>query len=217
MIKLKDAQITDGLPGWLGDEANVKALSYAISRQMKQVLAYSDAAKVYADVMKCSEAVLDILAFEIQIPKYKDSYSIDVKRRMVLNGLTFWVRMGTTGAIEDLCSDIFQNATVTEWFDYDGEPGHFRITTDNFRLTNDDVKEFHKVINAVKRLSAHLDEIELVLGPDPMTQYVTFGVSTCTEMELDCGRLDIKYSDAMHQSEANDVFQWDNIYLEVEK
>lgn len=217
MIKLKEAQITDSLPSWLSDETNVKALSYAVSRQMKKVLAYSDAAKVYANVMKCSSAVLDMLAFEIQIPKYKDSYSLDIKRRMVLNGLVYWSRMGTVGAMEDLCSDIFSNAVMTEWFDYDGEPGHFRITTDNIRITDDDVKEFHKVINTVKRLSAHLDEIELVIGPDAMRQGVTFGTSTYTEMTLECGRIDVKYADAMRQGETNKLFQWENINLEVEK
>lgn len=217
MIKLEDAKITDGLPEWLGGDVRVQALAYAINRQTRRLLAYSDRAKVYADVMKCSHAVLDMLAFELQIPRYKDSYTIDIKRRMVLNGLSYWLRMGTVGAMEDLCSDIFSNAEVTEWFDYDGEPGHFRITTNNVRITNEDVKEFHKVINTVKRLSAHLDEIELVLGPDPMQQLITFGTSTSTEITLDCGKIKIKYADAMRQGETNKLFQWENISLEVEK
>ena len=217
MIKLEDAKITDGLPEWLGDDVRVQALAYAINRQTRRLLIYSDRAKVYADVMKCSHAVLDMLAFELQIPRYKDSYSIDIKRRMVLNGLSYWLRMGTVGAMEDLCSDIFSNAEVTEWFDYDGEPGHFRVTTDNARITDADVKDFYKVINTVKRLSAHLDEIELVLGPEPMRQGVTFGTSTSTEISLICGKIDVKYADAMRQGVTNKLFQWENIDLEVEK
>lgn len=201
MISLKDAKITDSLPEHLSEQPTVQAMSYAINRQMKKLLAYSDAAKVYAGIMKCNDAVLDILAFELQIPKYKDSYPLTTKRRMVLNGLVYWSRMGTVGAMEDLCSDIFSNATLTEWFDYDGEPGHFRITTDNIRITDDDVKEFHKVINTVKRLSAHLDEIELVMGPDAMRQTETFGISTFTEITLECGKIEVKYADAMRQTE----------------
>lgn len=216
MIRLKESQITDSLPSWLSNETNVKALSYAASRQMKKVLAYSDAAKVYADVMKCTHAVLDMLAFELQIPKYKDSYSLDTKRRMVLNGLVYWLRMGTAGALEDLCSDIFSNAVMTEWFDYDGEPGHFRITTDNRRITDNDIREFHKVINTVKRLSAHLDAVEIILDLDGMQQGMTFGTSTYTEMTLECGKIEVKY-DAMRQGVTHKLFQWENINLEVEK
>lgn len=216
MIRLKEAQITDSLPSWLSNETNVKALSYAASRQMKKVLAYSDAAKVYADVMKCTHAVLDMLAFELQIPKYKDSYSLDTKRRMVLNGLVYWLRMGTAGALEDLCSDIFLNAVMTEWFDYDGEPGHFRITTNNRRITDNDVREFHKVINTVKRLSAHLDAVEIILDLDSMQEGMTFGTSTYTEMTLECGKIEVKY-DAMRQGVTHKLFQWENINLEVEK
>lgn len=216
MISLKESQITDSLPSWLSNETNVKALSYAASRQMKKVLAYSDAAKVYADVMKCTHAVLDMLAFELQIPKYKDSYSLDTKRRMVLNGLVYWLRMGTAGALEDLCSDIFSNAVMTEWFDYDGEPGHFRITTNNRRITDNDVREFHKVINTVKRLSAHLDAVEIILDLDSMQEGMTFGTSTYTEMTLECGKIEVKY-DAMRQGVTHKLFQWENINLEVEK
>lgn len=216
MIRLKEAQITDSLPSWLSNETNVNALSYAASRQMKKVLAYSDAAKVYADVMKCTHAVLDMLAFELQIPKYKDSYSLDTKRRMVLNGLVYWLRMGTAGALEDLCSDIFSNAVMTEWFDYDGEPGHFRITTNNRRITDNDVREFHKVINTVKRLSAHLDAVEIILDLDSMQEGMTFGTSTYTEMTLECGKIEVKY-DAMRQGVTHKLFQWENINLEVEK
>lgn len=216
MIRLKESQITDSLPSWLSNETNVKALSYAASRQMKKVLAYSDAAKVYADVMKCTHAVLDMLAFELQIPKYKDSYPLDTKRRMVLNGLVYWLRMGTAGALEDLCSDIFSNAVMTEWFDYDGEPGHFRITTNNRRITDNDVREFHKVINTVKRLSAHLDAVEIILDLDSMQEGMTFGTSTYTEMTLECGKIEVKY-DAMRQGVTHKLFQWENINLEVEK
>lgn len=181
MIELKEAQITDSLPSWLSDETNVKALSYAASRQMKKLLAYSDAAKVYADVMKCSHAVLDILAFELQIPMYKDSYPLDTKRRMVLNGLVYWLRMGTVGAMEDLLSDVFSDAVIKEWFNYGGEAGHFMIDLGGYRVTQADVDKFIKNLDTFKRLSAHLDmlriKLEMKLSGDDRLRYGVVPIS----------------------------------------
>lgn len=159
MIKLQDALITQGLPDHISEEAHVKALAYAINRQIKKVLAYADKARIYSSLEMCSEASLDMIAFELKIPSYKDSLPIETKRRMVQNGYIYWCTMGTVEAVERLCSDIFGNAEITEWFDYGGEPGYFRITVKNALFTPEDTQYFKEAINSVKRLAAWLDKL----------------------------------------------------------
>ena len=165
MIKLKDALITDSLPDFLKEEPRVRALAYAINKQARYLILKQDAARVYSGIEICSERVLDVFAYELKIPQYKDTFSIDIKRRMVANGLIYWSTLGTVGALEQLCSDIFEDATVEEWFDYDGEPCHFKIVTENYKLTNADIAEFKSCVNAVKRLTAHMDDF-IVKFPD---------------------------------------------------
>lgn len=165
MIKLKDALITDSLPDFLKEEPRVRALAYAINKQARYLILKQDAARVYSGIEICSERVLDVFAYELKIPQYKDTFSIDIKRRMVANGLIYWSTLGTVGALEQLCSDIFEDARVEEWFDYDGEPCHFKIVTENYKLTEADIAEFKSCINAVKRLTAHMDDF-IVKFPD---------------------------------------------------
>ena len=165
MIKLKDALITDSLRDFLKEEPRVRALAYAINKQARYLILKQDAARVYSGIEICSERVLDVFAYELKIPQYKDTFSIDIKRRMVANGLIYWSTLGTVGALEQLCSDIFEDARVEEWFDYDGEPCHFKIVTENYKLTEADIAEFKSCINAVKRLTAHMDDF-IVKFPD---------------------------------------------------
>lgn len=164
MIKLKDSLITDGLPDCISDEPRTQALAYAINRQLRKVLTYSDEARVYDGFRECPEVALDMIANELKIPLYKDAYDIETKRKMVANSFLYWCRMGTVYAMEQLCTDLFKDAKVTEWFDYDGEPGHFRIEVEGFKVTQADVNKFVKDLRRIKRLSAHLDSLGIKLN-----------------------------------------------------
>lgn len=164
MIKLKDSLITDGLPDCISDEPRTQALAYAINRQLRKVLTYSDEARVYDGFRECPEVALDMIANELKIPLYKDAYDIETKRKMVANSFLYWCRMGTVYAMEQLCTDLFKDAKVTEWFDYDGEPGHFRIEVEGFKVTQADVNKFIKDLRRIKRLSAHLDSLGIKMN-----------------------------------------------------
>lgn len=164
MIKLKDSLITDGLPDCISDEPRTQALAYAINRQLRKVLTYSDEARVYDGFRECPEVALDMIANELKIPLYKDAYDIETKRKMVANSFLYWCRMGTVYAMEQLCTDLFKDAKVTEWFDYNGEPGHFRIEVEGFKVTQADVNKFIKDLRRIKRLSAHLDSLGIKMN-----------------------------------------------------
>ena len=200
MIKLKDAMITDSLPDFLKEEPRVRALAYAINKQARYLILKQDAARVYSGIEICSERVLDVFAYELKIPQYKDTFSIDIKRRMVANGLIYWSTLGTVGALEQLCSDIFEDATVEEWFDYDGEPCHFKIVTENYKLTNADIAEFKSCVNAVKRLTAHMDDF-IVKFPDvELNLLVGLPNSNIQDIALNGDeRVTINYRDTMRE------------------
>jgi hypothetical protein len=73
---------------------------------------------------------------------------------------------------------IFETGYIKEWFDYGGEPYHFKAYTTNPAITQDDVVEFTRVLSTVKRLSAWLDEIILDLATEAMDFYIGFWVQT---------------------------------------
>ena len=201
MIDLKDALITDGLPEHLAVSPRMQALAYTVNKQVKRMLDYSDHARVYSGLLDgCSEKALDILALELKIPQYKDSFPVEIKRKMVAHGFVYWCYMGTASAVENLCKDMLGNRTnVLEWFDYNGNPGLFKVETWTWQLTQEDVKNLYNGIEKVKRLAAHLEEI-IVWFPD-LDINITHLLDGDNEQDI---RLDgdeeaqVKYSDIMH-------------------
>lgn len=163
MIKLRDAAITNGLPDVVAKEAWCIALGYAIRRQIRKILYYADLAHTYSAVDLLPDGLLDILAAELRTPQYLESYPLETKRSMVKGTLAYYATAGTKAALEAVCQDIFGSAEALEWYEYGGMPGYFRIQTDNPNVTDENVREFIAVAECVKRLSAWLDGIELVL------------------------------------------------------
>lgn len=178
MIDLRSSNFTSILPENIASQKEVQAIAYALGRQITSICAYADNARVYAAVSQIPENVLDVLAAELRTPAYDENYSISVKRTLVEGTLTFYMKMGTPYAVNRIIEAIFETGYIKEWYDYDGEPYHFKAYTTNPAITQDDVAEFTRVLTTVKRLSAWLDEIILDLSTEAMNFYIGMWVQT---------------------------------------
>lgn len=178
MIKLRNGKFTDIAPHNIATQPEAQAIAYAIGKQIAKICTYADRARVYAAIDKLPEAALDALAVELRAPAYDENYSVTVKRTLVRGALTFYMKMGTPYAVNKIIEAIFQTGYISEWFEYGGEPFHFKAYTTNPAITSDDVDEFKRVLSTVKRLSAWLDDIILDLSTDPMETYIGHWIHT---------------------------------------
>lgn len=172
MTKLHNSRFTEITPYNLASQPEVRAIAYAIGKQVAKVCTYADRVRVYAAIDQLNEATLDLLAVELRAPAYNENYSISVKRTLVQGALTFYMKMGTPYAVNKIIKAIFQTGRISEWFEYGGKPFHFKAYTTNPAITPEDVDEFTRILSTVKRLSAWLDEIILDLSTNPMTLYI---------------------------------------------
>lgn len=161
MINLKDAQITDCLPPIIANQPWAKAVSYATSQMFKRILEMAEASRTFTRVDELDHNVLDVLATDLRVSNYKQTYPLDLKRKLVKFALQYWATAGTKAATEEVVRTIFGDASISEWFEYGGEPGYFKIAITDTTLTDSDVLEFKRVAENVKRLSAWLDKIVL--------------------------------------------------------
>ncbi|PWM71913.1 MAG: phage tail protein I [Bacillota bacterium] len=178
MIKLNGSRFTVAMPENLKEQPEVQAIAYAVGRQIEKLCAYADGARTYAAIQSMPERVLDLLAVELRTPAYDENYSIKVKRALIEGSLLFYTQMGTPAAVEKIIETIFGSGYISEWWEYNGSPYHFKAYTTNPAITSDDVEEFKRVLGSVKRLSAWLDEIILDLSTDAAEVYVAHWVHT---------------------------------------
>lgn len=173
MIKLSGSRFTDIMPENLASQVETKAFAYAVGRQIEKLCAYSDAARTYAAIATMPEWLLDYMAIELRTPSYDENYSLKTKRELIQGSLLFYTQMGTPAAVNRIIETIFETGYIEEWYEYDGDPHHFRAYVgDGGEVGPGELEEFRRVLSSVKRLSSWLDDIITITAMDP--DMVTF-------------------------------------------
>ena len=173
MIKLSGSRFTQIMPENLAGQVETQAFAYAVGRQIEKLCAYSDAARTYAAIATMPEWLLDYMAVELRTPSYDENYSLNTKRALIQGSLLFYSQMGTPAAVNRIIETIFQTGYIEEWYEYDGDPHHFRAYVgDGGEVKPGELEEFRRVLSSVKRLSSWLDDIITITTMDP--DFVTF-------------------------------------------
>ena len=184
MISLRNAKMTDALPQILAKEPWAQAMAYAVNRQLNQLLTYADRVLIFASIDTMPDNILDILAVELRLPYYDQTYTTAVKRELIKGALQYWATAGTVESLSKILSNIFGDAEIEEWFEYGGDPGYFRIVTTNPNVTGDTLAQFTKTAQDVKRLSAWLEEVLVDIGIPNMTVSQGFAIYDHTDITL---------------------------------
>lgn len=157
-------------------DPTTKAMSAAVTPELNKVSGQINKCLITSRINELSEDVLDELAFEYHVDWYDYTASIEVKRALIKNSDKVHMYLGTDWAVEQVVQDYFGDGKVENWYEYDGgEPGHFRIVTNNAAVTGDAVQKLITVLRKVKRKSAWLDEI-IVVQNTPMNIRYGFAV-----------------------------------------
>lgn len=163
MMKLENLDFIKLLPQFMRDDKAVQGLSAGMNKVIPKVAERVKTASTWDCIDKLSEAELDALAWELNILWYDYGADIGIKRSLVKNSDAVHQSLGTKWACENVIKSYFGSGYIEEWFEYDGEPGHFRVFSSNPTVSNEKLLEFVALLNKVKRASAKLDGIYLTL------------------------------------------------------
>ena len=114
---------------------------------------------LYPAIDQLPEAVLDILAYDFKVDWWDANYSLEEKRRTLKDAWKVHRIKGTKAAVETAISAIYPGTQVQEWWEYGGEPYHFRLFL-NAGEIRPDTEKHRKVlerVNYYKSLRSHLD------------------------------------------------------------
>ena len=167
MIELHDVGLVEGLPPDVAKEPWVQILDAVFRERRKKELEAAERLKIYTDIDRADEAVLDILAVQFRVDWYDTSYPIETKRRIIKTALEVRRYCGTEWAVQKALSSIYPNVKISEWYDYGGRPGYWRMNVD---ITDDGViyytpEEIEKRLGYARRCTAHLEHIIYIVEP----------------------------------------------------
>lgn len=153
---------TRTLPPVLQNDEKMMAAAQAIAQELQKSARKIRNNIIYARIDELPENILDLLAYDMHIDWYDYDYPVTAKQELIKTGIKVHRKLGTKYAVETAIRAIYPESRVIEWFEYGGEPFYFKVVlnagNNNIKIDMDDMV---KKINIYKRLTAHLESINI--------------------------------------------------------
>lgn len=130
MSNLLDANYQQIFPENLKKYKNLKILAIEFEKSMKQgVISKLPKLALYKNLEQQSDEVLSELAYQYSIDNWEETLSREVKINLIKNAYWAHAKKGTKVAIMENLKKFNTPVEVKEWFEYNGAPFTFKISS----------------------------------------------------------------------------------------
>ena len=145
------------------ERVELHSLDAVASETFEELSSELQAIKTLANPDTCEEKYLPFLAYVFKVDFWDESLSVADKRALIKQSLALHRYKGTVWAIEKVFEALNMKAVVKEWFNYGGEPYHFKIdlSLEDKEITPDRADELTKYVGIYKNVRSVLDELIL--------------------------------------------------------
>ncbi len=163
LVTEKDALLAAFPYSLMRDEDKGK-LADVIADEFIKTIIQSECTSVLVKIDELPEDVLDILADDLKIQWYEIDSPIWKKRQAVKECMLVHKHKGTKYAVETALRSVYDEVFVKEWFEYGGEPYHFKVII--YDSSNDKEKRSRVLakIQYYKNLRSVLEETVFEIG-----------------------------------------------------
>ena len=192
-MKLEQIDLVKLLPEFMRGERANKGLAAGANIVLRDVATKAKLLTVWNRIDSMTDEQLDELAWELNVEWYKSTADIQTKRAIIKSSDKVHAKLGTKWAVEQIITDYFGSGAVREWWEYGGDPYHFKVFSTNPGLVNEHHEEFLAMLEVVKRKSAWLDAViisltgEMNIFAGVATHDLTFETHTMGDIEAIAG------------------------------
>lgn len=127
-MKFSKETFLESLPLVLAQDADMRSLAEVIAGLYADDFGRLAKLLIFPAVDTLDEGIIDALAYDFKADWWDDNATISEKRE-TLKAIWATHRLaGTKEGVEKSIGAIYPGATVSEWFEYGGEPYHFRLS-----------------------------------------------------------------------------------------
>ncbi|MCD5324786.1 MULTISPECIES: phage tail protein I [Pontibacillus] len=156
MIDLQTFTLAGLLPSSLKDE-DTASLASAFDKELRRVITRIPKTIIENNLMDLEEPLLDVLAWEKHVDFYEPELSIETKRQLIKDSEMLHKYKGTPWAVERLVSTVFEKGAVKEWFEYGGDPYHFKVEIEGAFSAEKDIDRLGKLIQKAKNIRSKFE------------------------------------------------------------
>lgn len=158
------AAILGTFPFSLARDEDKEKLAESIVGSLAELMADTDKEQIYTQISSLDEPLLDILAKDLKVDWYDYEGTLSEKRKTIAECINVHRYKGTKYAVETALKGVYDNVIVSEWYEYNGEPYHFKVTI--YDSTNNEEKRARVLekIQYYKNLRSVLDDVVYQIG-----------------------------------------------------
>lgn len=204
MTDLADLKLLDILPSSISNDEQIRAMAEALQPELSAIQQAIPLIERYSRIDELPEPILRMLAWEHRVYQYEWQLAetIEEKRELVKNSFELNIRRGTRWSIERVFELLNINASLLEWFEYDGDPYRFRVSIfekNGQAPTPEQIDLMFKMVGQYKPLRSALESVDLVTDTDGQAMAYTGAAVTAT-MVMEVGA--VLYADAETTTDA---------------
>ena len=155
----QDYCIAERLPESLNRD-NLREVAQVIDEKLHELDALNELIFLYPRIDELSSELVDALAIHFHVDFYDTSLSLGKRRALVKNSIRWHMKKGTKAAVEEMVQTVFEGGRVTEWFEYNGEPYHFKIDLlEAPGISQENIDTVVRLVKAVKNTRSWLDSV----------------------------------------------------------
>jgi len=168
MINLKENTLLREIPSNLLHDKNVVNLATSLQSSLDKMLEWSDKINYKMHLESLPDEILDHLLWENHIT-WREGLSLVINRQqkilLIENAIKLHRIKGTPAAIELIFEILDLKAKVEEWFEYGGDPYHFRlmINATNRGLKEDELNNLEMLVFEYKNVRSYLELLTIYL------------------------------------------------------
>jgi phage tail P2-like protein len=169
MSKLQDVSLKDILPPVLANDPEVAAMAAALDPELQLITQQIRETLILSRIDELPEEVITHLLWQFHITNPEGAglaVTLQEKRDLVKNALKIHRMKGTKAALERVLELLNMQGVISEWFEYGGEPYHFRIDVLDVNtrgITEGMLEQLDRLIYAYKNARSWLERISISL------------------------------------------------------
>lgn len=161
IMKLTDLVLLSLQTAFMQRDLTTQGLCAGLQTELRKAAFDTYKLLMYANLSSIQDtafghSLVDELAWQFHVDYYDKTADIETKKNLVKQSIRIHRTKGTPQAVIDLLRTAFPSDTILlEWFEYGGEPYHFKIITSDFE--GYDEAKFLQALNSVKNARSYLE------------------------------------------------------------
>lgn len=171
-------------------------LGYAIDRQFAKLYKIAKELTIWSDLDGVNPRYYDQIAKTARASYYKSEYDDKKKLGIIKSAVMTRRHSGSVKAVEELVSKAFYYADFIPWYEYNGEPYHFKIIIKD-EPDSESKQLFEEMLKKTKAARSIIDGVEIDSDKLSMQLYTGLAVQqvrivSIPNMEDTCKRIDLQ-------------------------